>query len=243
MALQLATVGGLALFFKPHLEGNPSILVLLLGISNALVIFFLFLFTGASGKSWSKAFSFQPISSKRVTISLGIGVCAMFVSLGISGFLGLEKLDPEAVKGLEALVSGPFWLSLLAVGILAPISEELIFRGAILNLLKERLPLNVALVLQGLVFGIYHGNLVQAPPTAVLGIIMGFAVAATGSIWPAIIVHIVNNSLALSLSQLAPDAQIVAEAGPAPSPWLYLAIGTIGAYLVYLQLKKLRPHH
>lgn len=219
---------------------NASTVIWLLLITNVITIGLFLGYSKIMGRSISSDFRFVHINLKQIVLTLGIGICAMFVSLGISGFFKLQNLDPETVKSLETLVSAPYLFSLLSIGILAPIGEELVFRGAILRILRKDFPLPIAIFIQGVLFGLYHLNLVQAPPTAVLGIILGITVALTHSIWPAILIHVVNNTLALTISQLNPGGSASAEAIPEPGPLYFLIIGSVALVLVVMQLVKLK---
>lgn len=229
-----------------HVVSEDLYLLYILLFSNTLTIALLGLTDKVLGKSFIESYRFNGITFKQFLLTLGIGPVAMFVSIGISGFFNLQSLDPNAMETLEALVSGPLLVNLLAVGVLAPIGEELIFRGAIFNLLKENLPLRLAILLQGLIFGLYHMNLVQAPPTAVLGIFLGLVVYYTKSIWPAIIIHIVNNSAAILISQWqatsANSNEGILSQGtpPLPGPTTYLIIFGISMLIMVFLLKKLK---
>ncbi len=89
-----------------------------------------------------------------------------------------------------------FWL-LLGVGIIAPIAEEIIFRGFIQNKLLSSFPVWLAIVIQAVFFGLIHGNLVQMSYAFVIGLIFGLLVYKSNSIYPAIILHVLNNSIAI----------------------------------------------
>lgn len=244
IAIQMSIFGALFLISKdtPNLD-KSGLVIWLLAITNGLIILILWGSSAIKRQGFIKHYALKPITTKQIGLSLGIGLAAMFVSLGISGLFALESLDPDAAASLESLVGGPFIFTLLAIGVIAPIGEELIFRGAILRLLKTRMPAYGAVFVQALLFGFYHLNLVQAPPTAVLGIFLGLVVLYTGSLWPAIIIHIVNNSLAISLSQLGAGQDAAAQAAQAaakPGPLYFILIALVALTLVVLQLKKLK---
>ncbi|MCR5594922.1 MAG: CPBP family intramembrane metalloprotease [Lachnospiraceae bacterium] len=83
---------------------------------------------------------------------------------------------------------------ILCVGILGPISEELVCRGLIFRGLKKDMAPIIAMILSGITFGIFHMNLNQFIYAAVLGIFLALAVYATGSILSSIIIHMVLNT-------------------------------------------------
>jgi len=84
----------------------------------------------------------------------------------------------------------------LVAVVAAPLFEEFIFRGIILDgYLKNYKPMP-AIVVSALLFGIIHGNLVQGIGAFVLGLVFGWLYWGTRSIVPAIFLHFVNNGIA-----------------------------------------------
>lgn len=94
---------------------------------------------------------------------------------------------------------GPILVQFLLIAILASISEEMFFRGLLFGGLRRRMPMLPAALLSGLLFGAMHA---PTGPSAVLPLVFfGFMLAVvyekTGSIWPPIALHTLNNSLVL----------------------------------------------
>ena len=83
----------------------------------------------------------------------------------------------------------------------APFSEEIFFRGFMYGGLRRRLPVWAAAVTAGAVFGLLHytgpDSIGVVPQLAVLGVLLAWLYERTGSLWPPIILHVVNNALAL----------------------------------------------
>ncbi|WP_238886746.1 CPBP family intramembrane glutamic endopeptidase [Clostridium sp. YIM B02551] len=86
-------------------------------------------------------------------------------------------------------------ISALAITILAPIFEEILFRGIVFNEFKKSMPVIPAIIAQGVLFGIYHLNLLQGIYAAILGCILGLIYQMTKSLWSNIIVHMTFNLL------------------------------------------------
>lgn len=84
---------------------------------------------------------------------------------------------------------------------LAPISEELFFRGFLFSGLRSRLALWPAAVIAGLIFGLVHAptGVTTVIPLAGLGVGLCWLYERTGSLWPPILAHAINNSIALAL--------------------------------------------
>jgi hypothetical protein len=97
--------------------------------------------------------------------------------------------------GLAAIAGGAL------VVVAAPLSEEIFFRGFMYGGLRRRLAPWAAALVSGLVFGMLHftgpDSIGVIPPLAVLGALLALLYERTGSLWPPILLHAVNNALAL----------------------------------------------
>ena len=101
-----------------------------------------------------------------------------------------QALMPEAI---------PIWQLLIVVAVVPGIVEELTFRGVLLHGLRRRFgPVGLALVV-GLIFGVFHFQIFRIPSTAFLGVILTAVTLMSGSIFPAILWHILNNGIAVYL--------------------------------------------
>lgn len=122
-----------------------------------------------------------------------------------------EILDiqmPEAYTQLFQKIMGNRW-GYLSVGILAPIAEEMVFRGAVLRILLRVFHSQwhwLAIILSALLFGAVHGNLSQLIHASLLGLLLGWLYYRSGSIIPGIVLHWVNNTVAYIAYNLMPGA-------------------------------------
>ena len=97
----------------------------------------------------------------------------------------------------------------LAVGLLAPIAEELVFRGAVLrSLLRWNANHWLCIGLSALAFALVHGNPAQMPHAFIIGLLLGWLYYRTGSIIPGVAYHWMNNSIAYIMYNLYPDPDI-----------------------------------
>lgn len=95
---------------------------------------------------------------------------------------------------------------LVSAVVVAPVVEELVFRGVILQALSSRAPTAVAILLQGLAFGLIHlgpelgtGAVGLVIVLSVIGVILGVSVILLGRIWPAILAHAIFNAVVLAV--------------------------------------------
>lgn len=84
-------------------------------------------------------------------------------------------------------------LNVICMVVLIPIYEEIIFRGVIFNHLKENYKIGTAIVVQALLFGIAHGNIVQGIYAFILGIVLALMYMYFNSIYANIMLHIIFN--------------------------------------------------
>ena len=136
--------------------------------------------------------SFSEVSGKTIGLSIPLIVAGMlFINL-CSEFLGLPDLMQDTFLGMSRNVFG-----IISITIMAPLVEELLFRGAIQGymLRKGMKPLN-AILIASAIFGIVHMNPIQIPFAFAIGLIFGWLYYRTGSVVPGIIGHFINNSIA-----------------------------------------------
>ena len=139
-----------------------------------------------------------------VLVSLGW----LFTELASILLVDFDKLSSGEVEGTEQQISNLTGeiLGAISISILAPIAEEIGYRGVLLGgLLRMRCKPWVAIVLSAIVFALVHGFSVKLFGTMVFGIITGWLYWRTRSLIPGIIAHIVNNSLAVGFGFLPTD--------------------------------------
>lgn len=107
-------------------------------------------------------------------------------------------LEPEQEDIADGFGPVPVQIALIVFG--AAIAEELAFRGMLFGGLRERLPRVPAALAAGTVFGLLHAftGLSAVPPLIALGFVFCLLYEKTGSIVPGILLHMLNNSVALA---------------------------------------------
>jgi membrane protease YdiL (CAAX protease family) len=115
---------------------------------------------------------------------------------------------------------------LLALSLVPGLCEELLFRGAILGLLRRRTPAWAAVLAQAIAFALLHALGARLPYTFALGLVLGTLVARSGSLAPAIVAHTAHNLLAASV----PQAWLAGWLAH-PASWIVAGAGCVAAYL------------
>lgn len=122
----------------------------------------------------------------------------LFVAAGF--FLSEETLGQAQDTGFnEAASTSELAIAFLALVVVAPIVEELLFRGFVFKGLRQSLGAWPAIIVSALIFGLAHLQVNVGIDTFALGLVLAFLVHKTGSIYPAIVLHAMKNGLAFLL--------------------------------------------
>jgi uncharacterized protein len=146
-------------------------------------------------RSWS-AFGVRRTTARWLLIGAGAGVVASvlrgFAAMAYTALTG-DSSTPQEVYG-DAGSGGvlPFILSTLFIGLLVPLGEELLFRGVITNALLRYGPL-IGVVGSTLIFALAHGINIVFAVALVFGLVSAELFRRSGSVWPGVIAHVVNN--------------------------------------------------
>lgn len=117
----------------------------------------------------------------------------------------------------------PVWQMILFLAVMPGIFEELAFRGVLLHGLRKRIRRPWALALAvGAIFGLFHLSLFRIIPTAFLGFVLTWVVLFSGSIFPAMLWHALNNAMVI-----APDSLGWVPEDFAPEAWWVLPAGLV----------------
>ncbi len=158
-------------------------------------------FGGRTVRSWQ--FGFRPTPLRRAVGLAALTIVAFFVFSAI--WVVVLNVKEEDTKLLNALGTNETTLLLLASALLttviAPICEETLFRGYIFAALSKWRGWIPGAILTGVLFGAVHvgsAPVVDLVPLGVLGFALCFLYRRTGSIYPCIAVHSLNNSFAFA---------------------------------------------
>ena len=123
----------------------------------------------------------------------------------------IPELPNFAEQEFDTILGTPW--GYLVIGLLAPLGEEIVMRGAILKeLLKsEKLGVWTAITISALMFALIHMNPAQMPHAFLIGLLLGWMYWRTGSILPGVAYHWANNSIAFVMFAFypAPDMKLI----------------------------------
>lgn len=140
-------------------------------------------------------------------VIIGIILLGIGLQISLSFILNvIASLKPqwftEYSEVMDKLVMKNSIISVLYIGIIAPLCEEFIFRGVIFKKAQKAMPYIVANIIQALMFGIYHGVLIQGIYAFLLGMFLGVVCYKKKTIFAAIGLHMVINMSGLVFTHL-----------------------------------------
>lgn len=160
---------------------------------------------------------------------LGIGI--QFFMTGIMRLVRPYFADTFENYGqtVESLTSGNAFTVILLLVVIAPITEELIFRGVILLKTRREIVFLGANILQSILFGIYHMNIIQGIYAALIGFVLGIIVNRYQTITASILLHMLINASSF-LTVFFPTGTVS-----------YLIMTAVGGILVFISLYVIKP--
>jgi hypothetical protein len=169
------------------------------------------------GVTWAEL-GFVEISRRWVWRSVAIALAAFplvsFVSWVQMQLMGRPIENPQMDLLVPSSFQWPSYLGMLLVaGVLAPIVEELAFRGLLYRWLRERLGIWIAAVGSAVAFSVMHGIPGLIPAIAVLGLILAWIYEITGTIWAPIVVHGAYNAIVTTILYTAVSQGVQMPAG------------------------------
>lgn len=124
------------------------------------------------------------------------------IALMLYGLVGSAGFDQH----LEAEQASGHALVLTLTLVVAPLSEEALFRGLAYPLLRRRADIVTSMTITALLFACMHGNLVQAAVTAPLGLVLALVAERTRRLWQVVVLHAAYNLAATLISPQAVQA-------------------------------------
>ena len=125
---------------------------------------------------------------------LGMGAAFSQFANMLIGVLQSVLDYQEYQDSMDQMMEGKqMWFLILCMGIIAPLAEEIVFRWLIYLRLRDYMRMGAAAVISGLIFGIYHGNLVQAVYAGLLGMVFAYFLDISGCLWSSVLLHMGAN--------------------------------------------------
>ncbi|NTW28298.1 MAG: CPBP family intramembrane metalloprotease [Coriobacteriia bacterium] len=188
-------------------RGGASVLLLavVLFVVYALYVVAVWMGTRRSGLGFARSVGFARVDRPGMWLAAALGgaVLARVVTAVYAIVLAVLNLTPpgqsvDLTKLFPAGVAGTI-MAAIAIGVLAPFAEELVFRGVLLRSLRKRWGIPVAIVGSSVVFALAHFSGYDFVPIALTAVILGWLYVRSGSLWVSMVAHSAYNLLALAL--------------------------------------------
>lgn len=182
---------------------------------------------------WHKKIQFHSTKEIDKLSIVPMVILAAAIAIGMNGVLTLTELyrfSPTFQRVSEMQFDTPVWLGIISYGILAPLGEEIVFRGVVYGQLRKVLKVPYAVVLSGLAFGLFHGNLVQAVYATVIGCLLALVYEWYGTIAASMLFHSVANLFVYVMLELLPFGGVFLSV---PSCVLFLVLSAGSLFLLW----------
>lgn len=231
--------------------GNTSGQILFLGLATW---FFVRLHASKAGRSKFLRFSARSDTPSMLGLTFVL-ILAIQPTIWFLGWLNaflpvpdlLSEFQSSQMQMIENFLRGDhlLLLTLFHVGVVPAICEEVLYRGYVMRAFEKSWGILPAILISGLLFGLYHVQLSNLLPLATIGIILGYVTWVSESIYPAMLAHFVNNGGSVLVGSYYPDTAF-AEMTPETMPpvWAVAVSIIISGYLIYFmyqQHKSLSP--
>ena len=143
----------------------------------------------------------RPLNAKNTLIVLLISIIIIPL-VHLATFLLSLVFQPMVFDAMRAMAAAPLWASLLVIGVFPSLFEEFFIRGAIYKE-YESVSIRKRAIITGLFFGIMHFNFHQSFYAFLFGILYAYLLYYTRSIFAPMLMHFVNNSLAVLMFRSA----------------------------------------
>ena len=149
-------------------------------------------FCKKDGVNLFEAFDFHKVKPLTLLLTAVIFVAIQPLTAlvyGITNMLFPSLLD--MVK--QDIYGGNLFVNLVGIALIPGFFEEFMVRGTLVGSYRRTGRLRAAILLSALIFGLMHGNATQFFYAAVAGIVLAFLYILSGSIWPGVFLHFLNN--------------------------------------------------
>lgn len=148
------------------------------------------------------------------------------VLLALTGMVDSSASYQDVARQQYGVVFG---VGAVLFGLISPVTEEIVFRGLVFNRLRRYYPHMAAVVVSGVLFGIYHGNAVQGVYGGCMGILMAYLYERMHSFFIPCLFHGAANLTVYAAAQSAAVHRLIFTV---PGCVIFLAVSAAGIFLV-----------
>lgn len=182
------------------LKDNRDLILVLLVVQDLIIVIAAWLFSVVRYHvSWDRLGLRGQVISGGCALSVLLLIASYvirFVYAAILMLLGIQAQPQQILTYLDTRGAG-FVLTFIAAAVVAPIAEEIFFRGFMYGGLRGRIGVIGAMIVSTLFFTVLHLSVDLFVPIFVLGLFLAWLYEYTGSLYPGIFLHAANNALSL----------------------------------------------
>ncbi len=154
-----------------------------------------------------------------------------------------EQAESITDSFLQFRAPGDLWINLFVIAVLPGIGEELLFRGVIQRLFSEwTRSVHWGILITAVLFSMSHVQFFGFIPRLLMGVLFGYMLVWSGSLWYPVIAHFTNNALAVVYYYLAAEGRVgreLEEVGATPDKFYLVAVSLImSGLLLYVLYKR-----
>jgi len=223
-----------------YISGYIKLILIVPGI--IAIVLPLALITARISSPFQKTYRLKPPSPVLLGLVLISSLSLTLPADAIAGFFEQFKAGDSDYISFLLSIKPKGILSFLTVAfgivIVAPFSEELLFRGFVQRIMQRNMNAPLAVILAGVLFGLAHFDITLFPSTALLGIFFGYLFVKTGNLVYPFSAHAVYNLISLLRLHFTSEAELK-KGDVSSTSWLWLAVSAaVFVYCIYLFEKK-----
>ena len=180
-------------------------------------------------KNLLKEVMIRPIPAKGILPVAVLAVCFNVITSVIISLIPWPEAWMDSYITNSSAIDGSLMAWITAV-LMAPVLEEIVFRGLMYTRLKKGLPIIAAAVITSLVFGTVHGTVIWAIYTFVFSMVLIWVFERFQSLTACIVLHMAYNLAGMGMSFIPEEASVVI--------WILFVVGIVAAVFMYKEVVK-----
>lgn len=198
-------------------------------ISGVIVLLLFWLVFLIRKKKFFKEVCIRPIPVKGILPVALLAACFNLITSVVISYIPWPESWMESYMANSSVIDNSIMAWITAV-IMAPVLEEIVFRGLMYTRLKKGLPVIAAAIITSLTFGVVHGTIIWAIYTFIFSLVLIWVFERFQSLAACILLHMAYNLSGMALSLIPEDAGVVVI--------ILLIVSIVVAVLMYKQIVK-----
>lgn len=206
--------------------GEALMMTLISGVVVLLLFWLVFLIRK---KKFIKEVCIRPIPVKGILPVVVMAACFNLITSVVISFIPWPETWMESYMANSSVIDNSI-VAWIATVVMAPVLEEIVFRGLMYTRMKKGMPVMAAAVITSLVFGTLHGTIIWAIYTFIFSMILIWVFERFQSLTACILLHMAYNLSGMGFSLIPEDASVVV--------WVLFAVSVVLVVLMYKLIVK-----